>query len=68
MRAAETLRQDGYDGALTIAGAERQPLIIGRRFRRHYSPARYIGRVSILRRNSTSMRGCCEARRRSSWT
>ncbi len=24
MRAAETLRQDGYDGALTIAGAERQ--------------------------------------------
>ena len=23
MRAAETLRQDGYDGALTIVGAER---------------------------------------------
>lgn len=25
VRAAETLRQDGYDGALTIVGAERQP-------------------------------------------
>ena len=24
MQAAETLRQDGYDGALTIVGAERQ--------------------------------------------
>ena len=68
MRAAQTLRQAGYDGALTIVGDERQPRITARRFRRSCSADTSDGPVSTWHPNSTSRPAFCAVRKHSGST